>query len=75
MTVKTIKKPETRDVPQQRNGFLPIKTNAFDRCFISVVCFVAIHLIWMRFLEPLGLTLWIATILSLILAVIIIWRG
>lgn len=58
----------------ERNGFLPIQTNAFDRGFISVVCFVAIHLLWMRFLEA-NLPLWIATILSLALAVVIVKRG
>ncbi|MEM7128499.1 MAG: DUF2160 family membrane protein [Chloroflexota bacterium] len=47
----------------------------FDRCFISVVCFVAIHLLWLRFVEPLGLALWMATILSLILSVIIVRWG
>jgi len=31
------------------------------------------HLVWMRFLE--SLFLWIATILSLVLAVIIVCRG
>ena len=58
----------------ERRGFLPLKTNTFDRIFISVVCFVAIHLLWMRFLEAY-LTLWLATILSLALAVVIIRRG
>ena len=29
-------------------------TNAFDRVFIGVVLFVAIHLLWMRFLERRG---------------------
>jgi predicted small integral membrane protein len=57
-----------------RQGFLPIKTNTFDRGFISVVCFVAIHLLWMRFLE-FYLPLWVATILTLILAVVIVRRG
>lgn len=57
-----------------RQGFLPFETNTFDRVFISVVCFVAIHLMWMRFLE-VHLTLWIATILSLLLAVFIVRRG
>ena len=28
-----------------RQGFLPFETNTFDRVFISVVCFVAIHLL------------------------------
>ncbi len=58
-----------------RQGFLPITTNAFDRGFIGVVLFVAIHLLWMRLLEPLGLSLWFATVLSLLLAQWIIRRG
>lgn len=59
---------------QERTHFLPIHTNTFDRCFISVVLYVAIHLLWMRFVEAYA-PLWIATILSLILAVIIVRRG
>jgi predicted small integral membrane protein len=59
----------------KRRGFLPIKTNAFDRGFIGVVLFVAIHLFWMRLLEPLGLSLYIATAISLVLGVIIVKRG
>ena len=59
----------------RRPGFLPIETNAFDRGFIGVVLFVAIHLLWMRLLEPLGLSLYIATAISLVLAVVIIRRG
>ena len=61
--------------PPKRRGFLPIKTNAFDRGFIGVVLFVAIHLFWMRFLEPSGLSLYIATAISLVLAVIIVKHG
>jgi predicted small integral membrane protein len=57
-----------------RQGFLPIKTNTFDRVFISVVSFVAIHLLWMRFVEAF-VPLWVATILSLVLAILIILRG
>ena len=59
----------------KRRGFLPIKTNAFDRGFIGVVLFVAIHLFWMRLLEPLGLSLYIATAISLVLGVVIVKRG
>jgi predicted small integral membrane protein len=59
----------------KRRGFLPIKTNAFDRVFIGVVLFVAIHLFWMRFLESLGLSLYIATAISLALAIVIVKRG
>ncbi len=57
-----------------RKGFLPIRTNAFDRVFISVVLFVAIHLLWMRFLEP-ALPLWVATVLSVALGVVIVRKG
>jgi predicted small integral membrane protein len=35
-----------------RNGFLPMKTNLFDRIFIAVVFLIELSLIWMRFLEP-----------------------
>jgi len=57
-----------------RRGFLPFKTNAFDRIFISVICFIAIHLLWMRFVEAV-LPLWIATALTLVLAFAIIRWG
>ncbi len=57
-----------------RRGFLPIVTNGFDRFFISVVLYVAIHLIWMRFFE-FYLPLNIATVGSILLAIVIIWKG
>lgn len=59
----------------RQGGFLPIPTNTFDRCFISVVIFVAISLLWMRFLEPLGAPLWISTVICLVLAVWIVRKG
>jgi predicted small integral membrane protein len=59
----------------RRRGFLPIETNAFDRVFIGVVTFVAIHLLWMRFAEPLGLSLYVATALSVLLGALIVARG
>jgi predicted small integral membrane protein len=55
-------------------GFLPIRTNLFDRVFIGTVVFVAIHLLWMRFLEGL-LPLYVATALSLIIGWAIVRRG
>jgi predicted small integral membrane protein len=55
-------------------GFLPIKTNAFDRIFIAVVVFVAIHLLWMRFLE-VHIPLFAATILSAMIGALIVMRG
>ena len=59
----------------RRRGFLPIETNAFDRVFIGVVLFVAIHLFWMRFLEPAGLSLYLATALSVAAGFVIVRRG
>jgi predicted small integral membrane protein len=56
------------------DGFLPIKTNTFDRFFISAVLFIAIHLLWMRFLEA-TLPLWVATVLSLLLGQWIVRKG
>jgi predicted small integral membrane protein len=54
--------------------FLPIVTNTFDRVFISVVLFVAVQLLWMRFLEAF-VPIWVATILSVIAGIIIVTRG
>ncbi len=59
----------------RREGFLPIQTNAFDRVFIGIVVFVALHLLWMRFLEPAGLSLYIATVISVALGALIVARG
>ena len=58
----------------ERDGFLPIRTNAFDRGFISVVILIFVHLLWMRFLEA-TLPLWIATVLCLLLSIFIIRKG
>ena len=71
LETKAIQPPVERE---GRKGFLPIETNAFDRVFISVVLLVAIHLLWMRFVE-IYLPLWIATILSLVLAAVIVRKG
>ncbi len=67
--------PAKSVAPTERSGFLPIVTNGFDRGFIAVVLFVAISLLWMRFLEPLGLSIYIACAISLVLGIIIIKRG
>ncbi|MBE7556104.1 MAG: hypothetical protein HS126_34050 [Anaerolineales bacterium] len=68
----------TLPVPKTgRKGFLPFRTNTWDRFFVSVLCYVAINLLWMRFVEPYLFphNLWIAVILSIALAVFIIRRG
>jgi predicted small integral membrane protein len=62
----------------RRRGFLPIETNTFDRVFISVILFVAINLLWMRFVEPhLGLpnNIYIAVAISVALGVFIVRKG
>jgi predicted small integral membrane protein len=66
---------EETDVGIDQPGFLPIETNWFDRLFISVVIWVALCLFWMRFLEPLGLSVWIATAISIVVGGIIIRKG
>lgn len=57
-----------------KHGFLPITTNLFDRIFIAVVLFVAIHLFWMRFVEQ-SLSLYVATAISVVVGAIVIKRG
>jgi predicted small integral membrane protein len=72
-----IKRLQELDDPlpeSERKGFLPFDTNLFDRYFVSIVCLIAIHLLWMRFIEafiPIGF----ATVISLVLAYVIIRRG
>lgn len=57
-----------------RRGFLPIETNKFDRVFISVILWIGISLLWMRFLEAM-IPLWVSTALCLILAILIVRKG
>jgi predicted small integral membrane protein len=57
-----------------RTGFLPIHTNAFDRVFIGTVIFVALHLLWMRFLEA-HIPLYVATVIPLWCGAVIVARG
>lgn len=56
-------------------GFLPIETNWFDRLFISVVIWVALSFFWFRFLEPMGLSIWISNAIAVALAVVIVRKG
>lgn len=58
----------------ERTGFLPIVTNWFDRIFVGIYLFVALELLWMRFLEqsiPLG----VCHVLAVALGVLIVWKG
>ncbi|WP_027132467.1 DUF2160 family membrane protein [Geminicoccus roseus] len=68
-----MKAPVTHEVTP-REGFLPIKTNAFDRGFIGVVLGIFLHLLWMRFLEQ-AIPLWVCTILAVAIGIYIIKRG
>jgi predicted small integral membrane protein len=58
-----------------RRGFLPIQTNWFDRLFISIYIGVALILFWMRFLEPIGIPIWICYLLVLAIGVVTIRKG
>ena len=60
---------------KRKPGFLPIQTNAFDRVFISVVIWIALSLFWFRFMEPLGLTIWISHAIAVLLGVYIVRKG
>ncbi len=65
---------EVKEKRKREPGFLPMETNLFDRFFISAILLVAIHLLWMRFLESY-LPLWVATIISVGFGIIIVMRG
>ena len=55
-------------------GFLPIKTNWFDRLFIGTISFVAIQLFWMRFIEVYA-SINIAIVLGVFWIIYVIWKG
>ena len=44
---------EQLKVSMIKKGFIPLKTNWFDRLFIGVISYIALQLFWMRFLESL----------------------
>lgn len=54
-TVDTDVKAKKRKAKMPREiGFLGFYTNTFDRYFISVVLAIALGLVYLRFLAPLG---------------------
>ena len=55
-------------------GFLPIKTNWFDRLFIGTISFVAIQLFWMRFIEIYA-SINVAIVLGVFWIIYVIWKG
>ena len=58
----------------ERGGFLPIVTNWFDRVFVAIYLFVALELLWMRFLEQ-SIPLTVCHVLAIALGALIVWRG
>ncbi|WP_294645684.1 DUF2160 family membrane protein [uncultured Aureimonas sp.] len=60
--------------PAPRHGFLPITTNWFDRLFIGIYLFVALELLWMRFLEQ-AIPLTVCHIVAIALGALIVWKG
>jgi predicted small integral membrane protein len=62
------------ELPPAERGFLPIRTNTFDRVFIGVVLLVALHLFWLRFVESFA-PIWGATVLSLVIGYIVVRKG
>ena len=59
---------------KKNTGFLPIKTNWFDRLFIGVISFIALQLLWMRFIEAF-LSINFSITLGIVLLIYIIWKG
>ena len=59
---------------KKNTGFLPMKTNWFDRLFIGVISFVALQLLWMRFIETF-LSINFSITLGIVLLIYIIWKG
>ncbi|GAK58745.1 hypothetical protein U27_05720 [Candidatus Vecturithrix granuli] len=55
-------------------GFLPFETTAGDRVFVSAMTTIAIHLLWLRFVEQL-LPIWVATLLCVMLGILIFKKG
>lgn len=60
--------------PPERHGFLPITTNWFDRLFIGIYLFVALELLWMRFLEQ-AIPLTVCHVIAIALGALIVWKG
>lgn len=58
----------------RRPGFLPIVTNWFDRLFMGIYLFVALELLWMRFLEQ-AIPLTVCHLIAIALGVLIVWKG
>lgn len=57
-----------------KKGFIPLKTNWFDRLFIGVISYIALQLFWMRFLESL-ISINISIGIGIVWIIFVIWKG
>jgi predicted small integral membrane protein len=57
-----------------KKGFIPLKTNWFDRLFIGVISYIALQLFWMRFLESL-ISINISIGIGIFWIIFVIWKG
>ena len=65
---------EQSKVNMINKGFIPLKTNWFDRLFIGVISYIALQLFWMRFLESL-ISINFGIGIGVMWIIFIIWKG
>ena len=65
---------EQLKVSMIKKGFIPLKTNWFDRLFIGVISYIALQLFWMRFLESL-ISINISIGIDIVWIIFVIWKG
>ena len=65
---------EQLKVSMVKKGFIPLKTNWFDRLFIGVISYIALQLFWMRFLESL-ISINISIGIGIAWIIFVIWKG
>jgi len=65
---------EQLKVSMIKKGFIPLKTNWFDRLFIGVISYIALQLFWMRFLESL-ISINISIGIGIFWIIFVIWKG
>ena len=65
---------EQLKVSMIKKGFIPLKTNWFDRLFIGVIGYIALQLFWMRFLESL-ISINISIGIGIVWIIFVIWKG
>ena len=65
---------EQLKVSMIKKGFIPLKTNWFDRLFIGVISYIALQLFLMRFLESL-ISINISIGIGIVWIIFVIWKG